>query len=194
MTASDHPRAALPTWVPTAVTASRGVAGPVLVALLVVFDDGRAAFWLFVFAMLTDLIDGWLARRAGSDPEWGALLDPLADKVLTTSAWLALELRGWAPSWLALPHLARDAVISLLWYRFRRRGVVWQSNKVGQIAVSYEGTALGVLLFHGPWNGTHWPTVGVVIGAFSLALTLASAAGYGLQWVRHGPPAPDPSA
>ena len=169
----------VPRWVPTAVTASRGLAGPVLLVLLPGLGWGWVAFWVFVFAMLTDLVDGALARAAGTDPALGALLDPLADKALVDCAWIALGLHGWAPWSIAGLHVVRDVAIGLGWWHWRRRGVLITSNRTGQVAVSYEGTAVAVLLFHGPWNGTDWPTVGVVLGATSLLLSSISALLYG---------------
>ncbi len=165
-------------WLPNLVTLGRGIAGPVVAWLLLWADAPFAAFWLFILAALTDLIDGWLAARLGSDRELGVLLDGLADKVLTLSAWAALWARGWAPPWLAALHIARTVGVAIAWRLGVRRGVVFTPNKLGQVAIAYEGTALGVLLFHGPWGVTHWPSVGVLIGATSLALSVASAAGY----------------
>lgn len=172
-------------WLPIAVTAGRGLAGPV-VAVLVATGHAWPAFWLFCGAALTDLIDGWLARTLGSDRQLGALIDPLADKLLGASAWLTLLAVGWCPWWLAGPLLARDVVVASLWWRHRERGVVWEANRVGQVATCYEGTAIGVLLFHGPWMGVHWPSVGVVIGLHGLVLSAISA----LQYLIEGPPAP----
>ncbi|HMV66500.1 MAG TPA: CDP-alcohol phosphatidyltransferase family protein [Myxococcota bacterium] len=169
---------------PALVTASRGLAGPVILALVLVIDRPWPAFWLFTFAMLTDLIDGWLARQVGADPELGALLDPLADKLIVGCSWLALGLRGWAPWWLVLPGLLRDVIVAGIWRLVRGRGVLWRPSKLGQVATSYEGTAIGILLFHGPWNGVHWPSVGVAVGVCALALSLGSAVAYAIT----GPP------
>lgn len=177
---SPHPLRHLP----TAITSFRGLAGPAIALMVLVIDTPFAAFWLFVVAMLTDLIDGWLARQLGADPELGALLDPLADKLIVGCSWLALGLRGWAPWWLVLPSLLRDLLVAGIWRLLRGRGVLWRPSKLGQVATSYEGTAIGILLFHGPWNGVHWPSVGVGVGFFALALSLGSAVAYGLT----GPP------
>lgn len=171
---------------PNAITGARGLAGPVVAVLLLRFEANLIAFWLFILAALTDLIDGWLAKRFGSDPVVGALLDPLADKTLVGCTWLALWWHGWAPWWLVFPSLLRDGTVSLLWRYHQGRGRVFTPSAVGQITVAYEGTALGVLLFHGPWNGTHWPSVGVAIGLCGLALSLTSAVSY---LFRRAPPA-----
>jgi len=170
-------------FIPIAVTAGRGLCGPVVAACLLA-GHSRAAFWIFVFAALTDLIDGWLARVLGSDRVLGAMLDPLADKLLGATGWIGLLWVGWAPLWLAGPLLVRDAVVAWLWRHYRGQGVLWQANPIGQIATSYEGTAIAVLLFHGPWLGIHWPSVGVGIGLHGLLLSAVSAIQYGIE----GPP------
>lgn len=184
------------TWcreLPNALTASRGLAGPLVIALLVGVGSGRAAFWVFTVAMFTDLVDGWLAARTGANRELGRFLDPLADKVLGASTWVGLLLVGWAPWWLVAPLLVRDVVVAVLWQRFRRHGVHFTASRVGQVATSFEGTALGLLLFHGPGIGVHWPSVGAVVGIVGVCLSLASAVGYYLHRPRgpHRPPRPD---
>lgn len=183
VTSFDLQRRAL-VAIPTTLTLARGLAGPAIAWMVLVSDHTWLAFWVFVVLMLTDLIDGWLARQVGADPRLGALLDPLADKLIVGCSWLALGLRGWAPWWLVAPSLLRDVLVAAIWRVLRGRGVIWTPSKLGQIATSYEGTAIGILLFHGPWNGVHWPSVGVAIGVCALALSLGSAVAYALT----GPP------
>lgn len=170
--------------VPNLVTAGRGLCGPVVAWLLIAQQAPQAAFALFTAAAFTDLFDGWLAQRLGSDRVLGAFLDPLADKVLGACTWVALAWIGWAPLWLVGPLLARDAIIALLWAVYRRRGIQWRASPFGQVATSYEATALGLLLFHGPFWGVDWPTVGAWVGLQGLCLSYASALGYAV----HGPP------
>jgi CDP-diacylglycerol--glycerol-3-phosphate 3-phosphatidyltransferase len=168
------------------LTASRGLAGPLVVWLILWANQPFAAFWVFILAALTDLIDGWLARRWNADPEIGALIDPLADKLLVSCAWISLLWVGWAPWWLAFPSLLRDAIVAAVWAYYRRRGVRWGASAMGQLMVSYEGTCIGILLFHGPWLGVHWPSVGVGVGFFGLSLSVLSGIAYLIQ----GPPPP----
>lgn len=177
-------------FVPNAITIGRGLCGPLVLWLMLVADEPWVAFWVFAVAMMTDLFDGVLAQRWGSDRALGMFLDPLADKVLGASAWIALWARGWAPPWLVIPLLTRDLVVAVGWRLARRKGSLWTASRLGQVATSYEGSALGILLFHGPWLGVRWPVVGAVIGMFGLALSLLSAAGYALK----GPPPPEPTA
>lgn len=175
---------------PNLVTASRGVAGLVIAALLIGPGLNFVAFWVFVGAIATDLVDGWLARRLDVRSSTGEWLDPLSDKVLTDVTWIALWWVDFAPGWLAGAIIARDAAVAIGWAWAAPRGKRWKPNATGQIMVAYEGVALSVLVFHGPWNGTHWPSVGVVLGVIALVLSLASVVQYALQ----GPAPAQPAA
>ena len=76
----------------------------------------RAAFFIFVIAASTDWIDGWLARRWNATTRWGAILDPIADKILVTGAILGVLTSGSAPQ-IAIPCgliLFREFAVSAL--------------------------------------------------------------------------------
>lgn len=165
-------------WIPNLVTASRGLAGLLVVWVLLGPLPDRLGFWLFVGAMLTDLVDGWLARKLGAISIVGQWLDPASDKVLGDACWLALWGVGWAPGWLALTMVARDVVVAAGFVLAWRRGVRFEPNLAGRLMVSFEGIALAVLLFHGPWLGVDWPAVGTALGIVALALSLGSAVEY----------------
>lgn len=66
------------------------------------------ALLIFVVAALTDWLDGFLARRYGEVTDHGVFLDPLADKVLTTSAFVALYMLGMMPIWMLVIIVLRD--------------------------------------------------------------------------------------
>lgn len=162
----------VPRWFVNGLTASRGLAGPVVAGLLLGPGANRAAFWLFLYAILTDLLDGRLARLAAPDPN-GKWLDAASDKALTVSTWLALWWVGWAPTWLVASCLIRDVLAGWLWWRG-----IDEVSPAAQVGIAYEGVALCVLLFHGPWLGVHWPSVGTVLGAVALCLFLVSLPQY----------------
>lgn len=69
------------------------------------------ALWWFAAAAVTDALDGFLARRFDSASRVGAYLDPLADKILLSGAFLILALAGAIPAWLAVVVLGRDALL-----------------------------------------------------------------------------------
>lgn len=162
-------------WIHAAnvLTAGRGLCGPVVAVLLVGFSDNRTAFWVFMYAILTDLIDGRLAKVGGGPNPAGVWLDPAADKLLTDTTWLALWVVGWAPTWLVAAMLGRDLFAGWLWSRGVRTVV-----PAAQVAIAFEGVALCLLLFHGPWLGVHWPSAGRVLALISLGLFAVSLPRY----------------
>src|SRR5262247_1994423 len=89
---------------PNTITVLRTGAVPVLL-LLPIFDHSRVAShviaWIFIVAALTDLLDGWLARRGQQVTHIGKLLDPLADKLLVSTALIVLLAMGRIPLWAA---------------------------------------------------------------------------------------------
>jgi cardiolipin synthase len=165
-------------WVPNAITLCRGLAGPLVAGLLLAGPLNWPAFWIFMAAIASDLLDGFAARRLGAETKAGEWLDPLADKALTVPVWLALGAIGFAPIWLCVLAVGRNAAVLAAWAALPRTDIAVAPSKIGQIMVAFEGVALSVLVFHGPWNGTHWPSVGTALGVISVALSGASLAIY----------------
>ena len=95
--------------VPNLISLARLCAVPASV-WLVVRNDLRGAFWLFLAAGLSDAADGWLARR-GAHSRLGSVLDPLADKALLVSMYIVLAAVRLLPDWLAIMVVFRDLVI-----------------------------------------------------------------------------------
>ena len=82
---------------------------PVFVSLLVYRKPG-AALLVFAVAALTDLLDGWVARRSGPS-RLGAFLDPMADKLLLTASFVTLTYMRVLPFWIAAVVLSRDVIL-----------------------------------------------------------------------------------
>jgi len=95
---------------PNSLSAARLLAAPVLFFLLWRQYWGWA-LWVIAFAALTDALDGLLARRFGAASRTGEVLDPIADKVLLSGAFLALVLNGSIDLWLAVVVIGRDVLI-----------------------------------------------------------------------------------
>jgi len=85
---------------------------PVFVTLLVYRKPGPAVL-VFAAAALTDLLDGWVARRQGLQSRLGAFLDPLADKLLLTASFIMLTMLRVIPFWITAVVLSRDAFLAL---------------------------------------------------------------------------------
>ena len=85
---------------------------PVFVTLLV-YRRPQEALTVFCLASLTDLLDGYIARSRGSQTRLGAFLDPVADKLLLTSAFVTLTYLKVIPFWIAVVVVSRDLVLSM---------------------------------------------------------------------------------
>lgn len=89
---------------------------PLFVFLLFSVDSVSRQFSVvvFLFALLTDWYDGWVARRWGYITRWGSFLDPLADKIVTSAAFVSFIYLDLVPSWTVWIIVFRDIVITLL--------------------------------------------------------------------------------
>ena len=92
------------------LTAARLVAAPIIV-WLVARNSLAAAFWLFVAAGLTDVADGYVAKRLNAATDFGRYFDPAADKVLLVSVYVSLGLADLIAAWLVGLVVARDLVL-----------------------------------------------------------------------------------
>jgi CDP-diacylglycerol--glycerol-3-phosphate 3-phosphatidyltransferase len=114
---------------------------------------------LFAIAMITDVIDGYLARKWNQFTPMGAYLDPLADKLMVTTILIMLIPLGWAPAWVVAILLCREITITGL------RGIASQENltivasPLGKTKTAFQSVAIGMLLWHHPLN---FPLIGLV--------------------------------
>jgi cardiolipin synthase len=104
---------------PNILTFSRLAAAPV-VGYLILHDQLHYALGLFVYAGITDFVDGYLARRWNQRTVVGSVVDPMADKLLMTISTVTLTIQGSMPLYLAVIILGRDIglAISAIYYRY----------------------------------------------------------------------------
>ena len=101
---------------PNQLTTLRILLTPLFVGLFL-SDSPKLKLWgvfVFILASLTDLYDGYHARKYGQITRWGAFMDPLADKILITSAFLIFVFEGFLPLWLVIIVALRDIAVTLL--------------------------------------------------------------------------------
>lgn len=155
-----------------AVAVARAIAVVPLAALILAGAHGPA-FLLFVVAALSDALDGWLARHLGTAGRRGALLDPLADKVLVvgTLAALAAVGTGWPVTVVAVLAGAREAVVAVLRIRAHMRGRTLEADRLAKLKTAAEmgGVAL-IIVGTRPWAvlGAGLVGLAVVAGLFTL--------------------------
>lgn len=171
--------------IPNLITLMRVILVPVVFWLLVT-DQLKAAFMVFLVAGISDAVDGFLAKRYKWETELGAYLDPLADKLLIVSIFIALGVTAKLPSWLVIAVVSRDLLIViaviLSWLLNHptpmRPIAISKANTVAQIllaAVVLADEAFDLRL-RGPVSVLIWTTGG---------LTIASLIAYLRVWLRH---------
>ncbi|HZW47719.1 MAG TPA: CDP-alcohol phosphatidyltransferase family protein, partial [Microvirga sp.] len=96
--------------IPNLITIARLIMVPVVI-VMIMQQRWAAAFILFVVAGVSDAVDGFIARQFNMKSEFGAYIDPLADKSLLVSIYVSLAVVGAIPSWLAIVVVSRDAMI-----------------------------------------------------------------------------------
>ena len=107
-------------------------------------------FWalvLFLLASLTDLLDGWSARKLKQETEVGKFLDPLADKILVVSALVALVLLDpLIPLWMVIVIVARDMLITLMRYLAVKKGGSLKTSRFGKIKTAFQMVSIIVII------------------------------------------------
>jgi len=170
--------------VPNILGLGRVLAAPAL-AWCILGGALEPAFWIFLLAGLSDALDGAIARRFDAVTLFGALLDPVADKILISSAYLSAAVAGLLPGWLAAIVFARDAAIALVAVLTRLFGpeTVFPPSAIGKLGTGAQVAlgcyALAVAAFGWP-GGVVLETLALVVAAF----TLISGIGYAAVWLR----------
>jgi cardiolipin synthase len=176
--------------IPNFITLGRVMSVPVIFWLLV-NGHSRSAFFVFLLAGVSDAVDGFLAKRYKWTSELGSYLDPLADKILIVSIYIALAVAREIPLWLAIAVVSRDILILLAVL------LSWLMSKpfvIKPLTISKMNTAAQLLL----------ATTVLGDNAFNLGLdttrqvlvwttgitTALSLAAYLQLWVRHMTGAP----
>jgi CDP-diacylglycerol--glycerol-3-phosphate 3-phosphatidyltransferase len=150
---------------PNALTVTRALLVIPVIGLIAI-GDYALALLVFLGAAATDALDGPLARRRGVTTEFGASLDPLADKVLAVGTLAALALGGLAPAWAVVLILAREIVA--IEVRARSPQALAASGD-GKAKTVLQVAAVAMLL-----ATPAWPSPGVA-GAASVLVVAATA-------------------
>jgi CDP-diacylglycerol--glycerol-3-phosphate 3-phosphatidyltransferase len=167
---------------PDQLTVARIAAVPVVVVLFA-WDFPNHAYWataVFVVAMATDQIDGWLARRRGTSSRLGTLLDPVADKVLVLATLVMLVGEGVAPGWMVSLIVVREILVSGLRLAAVERGVVLGARDLGRVKTWAQALAAAIagLAAAGAWSDdvAWWALLGALIATWVSGLDYARVA------------------
>ncbi|WP_144782062.1 CDP-diacylglycerol--glycerol-3-phosphate 3-phosphatidyltransferase [Microbacterium sp. BH-3-3-3] len=179
---------------PNAITIARIVCAPIFLWLLLAdagADGGLrwAAAVLFIVAIATDGVDGYIARKYEIVSDLGKLLDPIADKALTGLAFVGLSILGELPWWITIVVLVREIGITV--YRFLVvSDHVLAAAWMGKLKTVFQAIALSIALIPfaalsdaAVWQSTVW-WAGVITMTIAVVLTIASGIDYIVTEVR----------
>ncbi|MCI5167815.1 MAG: CDP-diacylglycerol--glycerol-3-phosphate 3-phosphatidyltransferase [Candidatus Electrothrix sp. GM3_4] len=167
---------------PNLITAFRLLLTALLAILLTFEQKTDIAFFcclLFTIAAFTDWVDGYLARRFEAVTTLGKLMDPLADKLLVTTALIMLIPLGRFPAWIALVIISREILVTGLRGLASSSGIVVSASGLGKIKSTLQYIGLGILIF--PLDLLPIPYlhhIGLVVLYVALVLTVWSGLDY----------------
>jgi len=173
--------------IPNIITLGRILLVPVII-WAIASSQMEIAFAIFVVAGVSDAVDGFLAKRFNMASELGALLDPLADKALLVSIYVALGIWGAVPRWIVILVVSRDIMIVtaviVSWLFGKpipmKPLMVSKLNTVAQVAY-----AALVLASVGFGFKEKLPPYDLILMGFVTVFTLVSVSLYLVEWVRH---------
>lgn len=171
-------------WLPNAISILRIV---LIIPVLILIRDERfdVALLLFFIAGFSDGVDGYLAKRFEWHSRLGALLDPIADKLLMAGTYITLAVSGQVPLWMAGIVVFRDVVIigGATAYNFLIRPVEGEPTRISKLNTGLELLFIVFILSRAAFD---WPDpVSVtVIGAAVLVTVVISGVDYVVSWAR----------
>ena len=167
--------------VPNIITLIRIVIIPGFVTALI-YKRYDYALALFIVASISDALDGLLARATNQKTQFGAFLDPLADKLLLTVSFILFSVYGWIPSWLTITVISRDLMVVIGWIILYLASHITTiaPSIIGKTAVASQLVLIAFILLSINMDN-FIPPAGWMLWTVAL-LTIAS----GLQYVSRG--------
>lgn len=150
-----------------------------LIPVFMVLVEAELGLWpavVFLLASLTDFLDGYLARSRGEVTTLGKFLDPLADKLLTMTAFVYLAVTAAVPAWAVIIILARETAVTGLRVISAERGIVVAASGWGKLKTVAQMVSLTMLLAAPVFGVLYIP--GLLIFYVALAATVFSGWDY----------------
>jgi len=162
----------------------RVAAVPVIVFLML-FPNRTCtllAAFLFAAAAITDFFDGFLARQLGLVSSFGKIMDPLADKVLVSSALIMLASYGWAPAWVVCIIIGRELAVTGLRNFMVENKIDVGASSLGKYKTGFQIAAIIPLLAHYTYLGIDMHAIGSLFLWVALVMTIWSGADYFIRF------------
>jgi CDP-diacylglycerol---glycerol-3-phosphate 3-phosphatidyltransferase len=139
---------------------------------------------LFILAALTDLLDGYVARRYHIVTTMGKFLDPIADKLIINTAMIMMIPIGRIPAWIVAIIIIRDFIVDGVRSIASSGGIVIPASPLGKQKTLCQVFAISALIIHYPLFGADAHTVGIFILYIALVLTVYSGMDYFLSFYK----------
>jgi len=139
---------------------------------------------LFIVAALTDLLDGYIARRFEIVTTMGKFLDPIADKLIVNTAMILMIPIGRIPAWIVAVIIIRDFAVDGIRNIASSEGMIIQASPLGKRKTLCQIFAVSALMIHYPFIGADAHMIGMVILYIALILTVTSGFDYFLKFYR----------
>lgn len=128
---------------------------------------------IFLAAAFTDLLDGYLARRWGQVTTVGTLLDPIADKLLISSALVSLVQMQLVPAWIAIVIIGREFAVSGLRSIAATQGFTIPASDIGKTKMVFQVAAVTVLILAKRWENLYGTGLALLWGVMAFAVVSA---------------------
>ena len=138
----------------------------------------------FIEAALTDLLDGYIARRYHIVTTMGKFLDPIADKLIVNTAMIMLIPIGRIPTWIVAVIIIRDFIVDGIRNIASSEGLIIDASPLGKRKTLCQIFAVSALMIHYPFLGADAHAVGIVILSIALILTILSGTDYFIKFYR----------
>ena len=171
---------------PNFLTMCRVAAIPGIILLMLCPSRFRAfmAAILFSAAAITDYFDGFFARSRGLTSEFGKLMDPLADKLLVSSALIMIVSHEWIPGWIICIIIGRELAITGLRNVMAENNEDISASNLGKYKTGFQIAAIIPLLIHYPYFGMNFHGIGMFFLWGALIYTVWSGLDYGYRFKR----------
>jgi cardiolipin synthase (CMP-forming) len=168
---------------PNFISLGRLFLTPLLIWLIMI-GKLNTAFWIFLIAGLSDILDGLLARLLKDQTTIGRYLDPIADKVLLVAIFLTLGVKGLVPSWLVILVVFRDVTIlggTILLSIFSKPAAI-KPIMISKVNTFFQIFLITSVLWQKAYTLVH-PFLNDLI-YLTAATTIISGIGYVIRWIR----------
>ncbi len=185
---------------PNRITAARFVGASGLFVVLAQFADADVAtvvasrprillsFWLFIVIAVSDILDGWLARRGNHITAFGRIADPFVDKVLILGAMIFLAVMPWSraffPAWVVVVILSREFLVTGIRGYVESLGAEFPADNFGKVKMFTQCFAVGVVfgMYAFAWTSAQFDFL-TGVARFFVWTTLITSVGSGLSYI-----------